>query len=296
MRRPLPPDSIFPANVPDITTRFISLSTGIRVRVAEPARYDEQAVPVLLLHGWGASLYMYRHALELLPSYGLRPIAVDLRGYGLSDKPPARNSYSLNAYCADIDALLDALSLSSAAMVGQSMGGGLALRYALRAPERISKLVLINPTGLVPLGFLKVLRRPPRAVLDALGPHLAPRWLIRVILRRVAYGNPSVVTERDIEEYWAPTQLPGFTHAVSGAIDEFDWRPLSNAEAKSLAVPAVVILGTQDRLVRNTTKSAARLNGAVVYSLPGGHCVHEEHPREVYAIIGEFVCQSARSH
>jgi pimeloyl-ACP methyl ester carboxylesterase len=294
MRRPLPPDSMFPANVPDITTRFISLSTGVRMRVAEPARCDEQAMPVLLLHGWGASLYMYRHALELLPSYGLRPIAVDLRGYGLSDKPLARNSYSLNAYCADIDALLDALSLSRVTMVGQSMGGGLALRYALRAVERMSKLILINPTGLVPLRVLKVLRRPPRAVLNAFGPRLAPRWLIRTILRRVAYGNASLVTERDIEEYWAPTQLPGFTHAVSAAIDEFDWRPLSDEEAKSLAVPTVVILGTQDRLVRNTPKSAARLPGAVVHSLPGGHCVHEEHPSEAYAIIGEFACQSAR--
>ena len=48
------------------------------------------ARPVVMLHGWGASLYMYRHALDRLPRPGLRAIAVDLRGYGLSDKPARR--------------------------------------------------------------------------------------------------------------------------------------------------------------------------------------------------------------
>src|SRR6478736_3855496 len=133
--RPLAPDSLFPAGVPDMTTRFISLATGIRTRVAERVQRDErgedgeQLPAVVMLHGWGGSLYMFRHALDLLPSYGLQPIAVDLRGYGLSDKPVARDSYSLNSYCADIDALLDALSVTRVTLVGQSMGGGLALRY-----------------------------------------------------------------------------------------------------------------------------------------------------------------------
>jgi len=300
MRRPLAPDSLFPADVPDITTRFISLATGIRMRVAEHVQRDgggeggEQLPAVVMLHGWGGSLYMFRHALDLLPSYGLRPIAVDLRGYGLSDKPVARDSYSLNSYCADIDALLDALSVTRITLVGQSMGGGLALRYALRRPERISKLVLINPTGLVPLKFLKFLVRPPRTMLKAIGGRLVPRWLVGVILRRLAYGNASLVSERDVDEYWAPTQLPGFTHAVSAAIREFDWRPLSAAEAASLAVPSVVILGSRDRLVRNTRESAERLRGSRVYSMDGGHCVHEEHPREACEIIGRFACESAR--
>jgi pimeloyl-ACP methyl ester carboxylesterase len=298
--RPLAPDSLFPAGVPDITTRFISLSTGIRMRVAERVDGDgqrergRQLPAVVMLHGWGGSLYMFRHALDLLPTYGVRPIAADLRGYGLSDKPLARDSYSLNNYCADVDALLDSLSVTRVTLVGQSMGGGLALRYALRRPERISKLVLINPTGLVPLKFLKFLVRPPRALLGAIGGRLVPRWLVEVILRRLAYGNAALVTERDIDEYWAPTQLPGFTHAVSAAIREFDWRPLSPAEAASLAVPSVVILGTRDRLVRNTPESAERLRGSLVHSMDGGHCVHEERPREACEIIGQFACDSAR--
>ena len=103
------------------------------------------------------------------------------------------------------------------------MGGGLALRYALARPERVSTLVLINPTGLVPSRTSPLLRHSPAAIVDALGARLVPRWMIRFILRRLAYGDPTIVTERDVDEYWAPTQLPGFVHAARAALSEFDW-------------------------------------------------------------------------
>src|SRR5678816_822169 len=132
---------MFPAFAPHIAVRTVALKSGVRLRVAESGPSDGR--PVVMLHGWGASLYMYRHALDRFPRAGIRGIAVDLRGYGLSDKPAADDSYSLNAYCADLDALLDELQLPTASLVGQSMGGGLALRYALAQPARVSTLTLI---------------------------------------------------------------------------------------------------------------------------------------------------------
>jgi pimeloyl-ACP methyl ester carboxylesterase len=242
-----------------------------------------------MLHGWGASIYMFRHAFEHLPESGARTIAADLRGYGLSDKPLADNAYSLKAFCADLDALLDALELPRVALVGQSMGGGLALRYALREPERVSKLVLINPTGLVAVPHLDVLRFVPPMITDLMGPRLVPRWAIGWILRRLAYGDPTLVTERDIDEYWAPSQLAGYVHAARATLGEFDWSLLSDAEASALAVPTLVLLGKQDQLLPNTTQGAARLNGSVVEWVPGGHCAHEEHPELVYARVSAFI-------
>jgi pimeloyl-ACP methyl ester carboxylesterase len=242
-----------------------------------------------MLHGWGASIYMFRHAFEHLPESGARTIAADLRGYGLSDKPLADNAYSLKAFCADLDALLDTLELPRVALVGQSMGGGLALRYALREPERVSKLVLINPTGLVAVPHLDVLRFVPPMITDLMGPRLVPRWAIGWILRRLAYGDPTLVTERDIDEYWAPSQLAGYVHAARATLGEFDWSLLSDAEASALAVPTLVLLGKQDQLLPNTTQGAARLNGSVVEWVPGGHCAHEEHPELVYARVSAFI-------
>jgi pimeloyl-ACP methyl ester carboxylesterase len=277
---------MFPASAPNIAARMVTLRSGVRLRIAESGPSD--GAPVVMLHGWGASLYMYRHALERFPRLGLRTIAADLRGYGLSDKPLADDSYSLNAYCEDLDALLDELALSRVALVGQSMGGGLALRYALTRAERIAKLALINPTGLAPVPYVSVLQFLPTAIADALGPRLAPRWMIGFILRRLAYGDPGAVTERDIDEYWAPTQLAGFVHAAHSALSEFDWNPLTDADASALTVPSLVILGLEDRLLKNSQAGAARLKGTRVEWVPGGHCAHEEHPDIVYDMLGEF--------
>jgi pimeloyl-ACP methyl ester carboxylesterase len=278
---------MYPAFAPHVAVRTILLRSGVRLRIAESG--PTGGVPVVMLHGWGASLYMYRHALERLPVAGIRTIAIDLRGYGLSDKPLTDDSYSLTAYCADLDAVLDALELPAAALVGQSMGGGLALRYTLMRPERVSKLGLINPTGLVAVPFVALLRHSPPAIINAAGARLVPRWAIGAILRRLAYGDPAIVTDRDVDEYWAPTQLAGFVHAARAGLSEFDWSVVSDAETSRLAVPALVILGKQDRLVPNTTEAAARLRGSRIEWVPGGHCAHEEHPELVYDMIAGFV-------
>lgn len=278
---------MFPSGIDTIATRLVSLPTGVRVRVAECV--GGEGAPVLLLHGWGASMYSYRHAFSLLPSYGLRVIAADLRGFGLSDKPRHRGDYTLDAFIRDLESLLDALRLPATALVGHSMGGGISLHYALRRAARLTKLVLINPTALARPTLLPPMRIPTIRIADALGRALVPRWLIEVILRYVAYGDPDRLSEHDVDEYWAPTQLPGFAFAARACLSEFDWHVLSDEEAGALAVPTAVILGRQDRLIRNARASAERLRGATVTTVTGGHCVNEEHPSDVYRIIGEFL-------
>jgi pimeloyl-ACP methyl ester carboxylesterase len=284
---PLSPSEMYPAGVAEVRVRTVALRSGIRMRVAERGPAD--GAPVVMLHGWGASLYMYRHALERLPLLGLRTIAVDLRGYGLSDKPLESNSYSLKSYFADLDALLDDIGAARVALVGQSMGGGLALRYAIANPARVSKLVLINPTGLSHVPYIRTLRFAPTLVLDAFGPHLVQRWAIAWILKRLAYGDASLVTERDIDEYWAPTQLAGFVHAARASVAEFDWSIVSDREAAALAVETLVVLGERDRLLHTSREQGLRLRNARVERVPGGHCAHEEHPDVVYRILGEFI-------
>jgi len=287
MVEPLAPQAMYPAGVTGVSTRILTLSTGVRVRVAESGSPD--GTPVVLLHGWAATIYTFRDALERLPGQGFRVIAPDLRGFGLSDKPIAPDAYSLAAYIGDLGALLDALELDRVVLGGQSMGGGVSLHYALRNPERVSHLVLINPTGLAPVGFVSGMRLVPQQFVSALGPVLAPRFLIRIILKRIAYGDPSLVTERAIDEYWAPTQQPGFVRAGRAALSEFSWEPVPAEVLQSMTVPAVVILGRQDRLIRDAASPARMMSAGEVHALRGGHCVHEEHPAEVYPLIAEFL-------
>lgn len=287
MSRPLSPDEIFPAGSKDITQRFVALASGVRVRIAESGPRD--GAPVIMVPGWGGTVYMFRHAFDQLARRGMRAIAMDPRGFGLSDRPTAPGSYSLDAYLADLSSLLDALGLERAALVGQSMGGAIALHFALRFPERVTRLVLINPAGLVPLRFMPLLRMTPRFLLAALGRRAVPRWVVAIILERLAYGDPREVTERDVDEYWAPTQLPGYVSAGRTVLSEFDWRPLSDEQASRLTTPTMVMLGAADRLISNDERAARRLPGATVHCLAGGHCVHEEHPNDAYRLIAGFL-------
>jgi pimeloyl-ACP methyl ester carboxylesterase len=235
---------------------------------------------------------MYRHALELLPPLGMRAVAVDLRGHGLSDKPTVVGSYTIEEYCADLDALLDVLALPRVALIGQSMGGAIALHYALRNPTRVERLVLVSPVGLVPIAYLHALQVLPRSVVGSFGRRLAPRSFVEFLLRHVAYGDPAKPTDRDVDEYWAPTQLPGFVPAARLALSEFEWGPLTNSQAESLSVPSAVILGTNDRLIRDAVPAARRLGNTEVYSVVSGHSALEENPGEVYIIVADVLTAS----
>ena len=286
MTRPLSPVEMFPAGRDDIAVRFVTLVTQTRVRILECGAGD---VDVVMLHGWVASAYSFRHQLAALPAFGARCVAMDLRGFGLSDKPRGRGSYTMAGYLADLDALLDALSLKRVVLVGHSMGGGIALTYALTRPDRVRGLALIAPTGVVPVAFLTLPKLMPRPFATFADRRLVPRRLAGWILRNLAYGDASRVTERDVDEYWAPTQLPGFSLAARASAEEFDWRPIEPQRLSAITVPSVVMLGTKDRLIRKAAGPAKAVPGATVRELEAGHCAHEERPDDANELVGSLL-------
>jgi pimeloyl-ACP methyl ester carboxylesterase len=289
VKRPLSPAEMFPAGHESITAQFVTLVTEMRVRILESGAGGD--IDVVMLHGWVASAYSFRHELESLPALGARCFAPDLRGFGLSDKPAARESYTLDAYVADLDALLEQLSLPPVVLMGHSMGGGIALAYALLRPDRVRGLVLLDPTGLVPVSFLGLPRMMPRSLAAAGGGILVPRRMVSWILRRLAYADAARVTDRDVDEYWAPTQLPGFSLAARASAEEFDWRPMGAAQVGRLAMPTQVILGQKDRLIRDAGAAAAAISGVSLHELDAGHCPHEERPSETLQLVASFLNQ-----
>jgi 4,5:9,10-diseco-3-hydroxy-5,9,17-trioxoandrosta-1(10),2-diene-4-oate hydrolase len=278
---------VFPAGSTDISARMLTLRSGLRLRVVEGG--DARGDPVLMLHGWGASAFSFRHAFDRLGGHGAHVVAVDLRGFGLSEKPGAAGSYSAVSYREDIDQLFEVLGIERAFLVGHSMGGGIALQYALDRPERTIGLALISPTNLVSIPLLAVPKLAPRFIARWVGKRLIPRALVELILHRIAYGDSALITEEIVDQYWVPTQLPGYAYAARASLSEFDWAPTSAARAQELAVPAVVILGRQDRLIRGASAPAYALRGAAVHELDTGHCVHEEQPERAYALIARHL-------
>jgi len=117
----------------------VRLKTGVELQVAEAG--PPNGNPVLFLHGFTDSWFSYSRVIEALPA-GVRAIVPSQRGHGDSDRPAC--CYRVTDFSADAVALLDALGISRATVVGHSMGSFIAQRIAIDHPERVHRLVLIG--------------------------------------------------------------------------------------------------------------------------------------------------------
>lgn len=123
----------------DLKFAEVQLATGVRLRYAEQGPHDGRAV--LLLHGWSDSWFSFSRILPLLPE-DWRVIAPDQRGHGESEKPAG--GYAMEDLARDAIALLDALGVKRATLVGHSMGSFVAQHVAALAPERVERVVLVD--------------------------------------------------------------------------------------------------------------------------------------------------------
>ena len=105
-----------------------------------------QGAPVVLVHGSGPGVTAYANWRLTIPGLARRfhVFAPDMAGFGFSDKP---GSYGMDRWVGQLTGFLDALGLDRASLVGNSFGGGLAIRVAVEHPERVERLVLMGATG-----------------------------------------------------------------------------------------------------------------------------------------------------
>ena len=115
-------------------------TNGIRMAVYEQG----SGAPVILLHGFPELAFSWRYQLPALAAAGFRAIAPDQRGYGRTDVPGKVRDYRIEELIADIHGLLDAMQLESASFVGHDWGSLLLWQMAMRAPERIDRMVILN--------------------------------------------------------------------------------------------------------------------------------------------------------
>jgi haloalkane dehalogenase len=162
------PDECF-AGLPGFPyeARYADVGDGLRMAYVEAGPADGE--PVVLLHGEPSWSFLYRHVIPELTAAGLRAIAVDLIGFGRSDKPA---EIAVHTYAAHVEwtraLLLDALGLTGMTVVGQDWGGLIGLRIAAEHPERVARIVAANtglPTGDIPMP--EVWHRFREAVLKA---------------------------------------------------------------------------------------------------------------------------------
>ena len=189
--------------------------------------------------------------------------------------------------------LLDALDLPSAAIVAQSMGARIALELARRDEKRVSRLALFGPVGFGDLPAHKIFIPCLPSLPGDLPSRLITRRAVEIVQRRV-HGKlkGGGFSERDVDEYWAPSQFPDLVRAQLRMLREFDWAPVTPEALASLTTPTLVVFGTLDRTVR--PGAAARLvaalpGGRLEWVVGGGHVVMEEAPEVVNAMLLSFL-------
>jgi len=133
----------------ELIHRFVT-SNGIRMHVAEQG----EGHPVIFCHGFPHTWFMWHRQLAAVAAAGYRAVAPDLRGYGRTDVPTDIEDYSNRAVIGDLLGLLDEMGAEQAVFVGLDFGAALVWELALRAPERVSGVIVLN-NPFAP--------RPPRA-------------------------------------------------------------------------------------------------------------------------------------
>ena len=285
----LSPGEMFPAGDPAYRVSFPVLSSGTRIRVVE--RGQPTAPPILLVHGWGCSAFVFRRNMPALAAAGFRAIAVDLKGHGLSDKPIAAREYTIDALVQHLLEILDALGLERPALAGHSLGGSLIYHFASRHPHRARCLGMLSPVGLTGVPLMWLYRSLSPDILTPLLRQIKPRLIVRLALKRV-YGKRGHATGRDVEEFVAPSQFPEFSLAMRELLHTYDWSAAKHRRLSVVDLPAVGVWGSLDHMMPHDGMAiylplVPRIELRVIPE--AGHLITEETPDEVNRALLEML-------
>jgi pimeloyl-ACP methyl ester carboxylesterase len=252
-----------------------------------------QGPPVVALHGLGGTKASFLPTLAALAD-SYRIIAVDLPGFGDSDKPIGA-AYNSAWFAGGVTALLDELGIERAHLVGNSMGGRVAIEVGLTAPERTERIVLLSPA----LAWLRDRRWAPvvRALRPELGLlQLAPRPVVEGIVRRLIPGAADGWAAAGVDEFLRAFLTPRGRAAFYAAArniyldephgDSGFWTRLAE-----LSPDTMFVWGRQDGLVPiSFMKHVERaLPAARHVELDCGHVPQLERPRETHAAMRDFL-------
>ncbi|WP_028922499.1 alpha/beta fold hydrolase [Pseudonocardia acaciae] len=246
--------------------------------------------PVILLHGSGPGVSAWANWGGVLPSLAgrHRAIAIDLAGFGGSDKP-LDVTYGVALWAGQVREVLARLEIERASFVGNSMGGRVALQIALDAPGTVDRLVLMGAAGL--------LARPTPA-LSAIRDYAPSRQAMRELLAGCFVHDPSLVSEEVVETRFRASEAPGAHEAYRRMFDaagSADDMLLSDAELGSVTCPTLVVHGREDKVVpvANGLRMAELIPGADLLVLGRcGHWTQVERATAFTAAVLDFLSRS----
>ncbi len=260
------------------------------------AYLDEgQGPPVILIHGFGGSMWQWEHQLAELAQH-FRVITIDMLGSGLSDKPEI--DYSPTFFLNSFNEFMDTLGIQQASFIGNSMGAGVALGMALTHPERVSKLVLVSgfPANVVQSiaspAYQRFINSRPPIWLARLGIWLAGRWGTTRILTEIIH-DPTNITPIVIDRSHRNRQDPGFLAPLYSQIEQIpEWEEHFAPRLGQIHHPTLIIWGEFDRVFPITVGRTMHttIPHSTFLEVPNsGHIPQWETPQIVNPALLEFL-------
>jgi pyruvate dehydrogenase E2 component (dihydrolipoamide acetyltransferase) len=260
-------------------TRTVEVG-GRRLRYLERAPDEPAGDPVVLLHGFGGDLNNWLFNTDRLAERR-RVYALDLPGHGESSKDVGAGD--LDAFAETLGGFLDAVGAARAHLVGHSMGGAVALAYALEHPDRVASLTLVAAAGLGEDinpdyidGFVAAERRRElKGVLELL------------------FADQGLVSRKLVDDVLRCKRLDGVDAAlrtVAGAMYPSGRQtPVLAGRLDRLQAPALVVWGGQDRVLPAAHAQALAGRARVEVLAGAGHSPHMEAANEVNRLVGGFL-------
>jgi pimeloyl-ACP methyl ester carboxylesterase len=262
-----------------LTARVVKLRSGVTLEYVEQG--DRSGVPVVLLHGYTDSWRSYERVLPHLPR-SLRVFAVSQRGHGNSDRPVT--GYEPRDFATDVVEFMDALAIPRAVIVGHSMGGSVAQRFAVDHRDRLRALVLIG--AFFPKPANPQVREFWDASVSKLADPIDPGFVREFQTSTVAQPVPAEFLDDVIRQ---SLKVPA--RVWQAALKPFLTMDFAR-ELTSVTIPTLILWGDRDaftpRSEQDALQGAIRDSELVVFA-GTGHCPNWEEPVRVAALLTRFV-------
>lgn len=257
-------------------------------------RRKGKGVAVLLVHGVASYSFLWNNIIDrLADQYDV--IATDLLGCGASDKPVGVD-YSIDTQSDILIELIEKLELGKVHLVGHDVGGGVVQLMAVKRPEQLIDLSMINPVGYDywPVQPITTMRLP---VIRALTSSIMNRNMLKMVVRRAVY-NKAALTEELMDEFWQPLATKQGKDGFIQLIRSINNRLLTaiTEELRQLTIPALLIRGDADAyLSREITEHLAKdiPNSRLVNVPAGGHFIQIDEPEKISQLLTDFFKESA---
>ncbi len=282
-------DRIPPGEIPSKTEydHFITIN-GVNLHYEE---YPGDGDHIVLLHGFGSSAYTWNDVSPILNALGYHVWALDMKGFGWSDKP-LEAAYDPHTLMEEVNAFMEAKGLSNVTFAGNSLGGYVGTLLALKHPEKVKNLVLVDAAGQPSEGrpTIVTLANMPHAA--AFGKLATGSWVIRMNLEDTVFDK-NVVTKERVNAYFDRLCTKGGIDAqvaVAKSID-FSNMPEHASRLGRIKAKTLIIWGENDTWIsfEMAKKFRRDIPGSILAAIPEcGHIPQEEKPKQTAKLIADF--------